>query len=272
MNLILLLPEDFLSAEAVRLEGRRARHVREVLRVEPGDRVVVGAANGAVGEGTVLSAGPEEVRLSVRLGAEPPPPPGIDLLLAMPRPKVLRRVLQSAASLGAKRVVLVNASRVERSYFDTPFLEPAEVERNLVLGLEQARDTVLPEVLVRRRFRPFVEDELEGLWPLAKRARLLAHPDPTADAPPDPCGEPQAPAVLAIGPEGGWVPFELELLAAHGFRRFDLGPRILRVETAVPFAFGRIRPAAGLPPAGPARGGGAPTGSESAAPVPRLRR
>jgi RsmE family RNA methyltransferase len=242
VNLILLFPGDFLSRDTVRLEGRRARHVREVLRVEPGDRVVVGAVNGAVGEGSVLSTGPEEVLLAVRLEAEPPPPPGIDLLLAMPRPKVLRRVLQSAASLGAKRVVLVNASRVERSYFDTPFLEPAEVERNLVLGLEQARDTVLPEVLVRQRFRPFVEDELEGLWPLATRARLVAHPG-AADTPPGPGGELQAPAVLAIGPEGGWVPFELELLGAHGFRRFDLGPRILRVETAVPFAFGRIRPA-----------------------------
>lgn len=273
MNLILLFPEDFLSAETVRLEGRRARHVREVLRAEPGDRVVVGAVNGAVGEGTVLPAGPEEVRLSIRLGAEPPPPPGIDLLLAMPRPKVLRRVLQSAASLGAKRVVLVNASRVERSYFDTPFLEPAEVERNLVLGLEQARDTVLPEVLVRPRFRPFVEDELEGLWPLATRARLLAHPASAAAAPPGPGGEPQAPALLAIGPEGGWVPFELELLEAHGFSRFDLGPRILRVETAVPFAYGRIRPAAGVPGASPTEGGDddASSGRGSASPTPSLR-
>jgi RsmE family RNA methyltransferase len=240
VNLILLLPGDFEADGSVRLAGRRARHVHEVHRASAGDRLVVGRLNGPVGTGTVLSAAPGEVRLSVELDGEPPPAAGLDLLLAMPRPKVLRRVLQSAASLGARRIVLVAAQRVEKSYFDTPFLEPEEIERNLVLGLEQARDTALPEVLVRRRFRPFVEDELDALWPPGAVARLLAHPSARAGlAGP---GAPPAgpPAVLAIGPEGGWIPFETGLLEEHGFRPFGLGPRILRVETAVPFAFGQV--------------------------------
>ena len=240
MNLVLLLPGDFLPDGTVRLGERRARHVREVHRAREGDRLVVGLLNGPVGSGTVLSVAADDVRLSVELGEEPPPPAGVDLLLAMPRPKVLRRVLQSAASLGARRIVLVNAARVEKSYFDTPFLAPDEVERNLVLGLEQARDTVLPEVLVKTRFRPFVEDELEELWPEGSCSRLLAHPSAAEGL----LGRDALPvlpaAVLAIGPEGGWVPFETGLLEAHGFRPFGLGPRILRVETAVPFAFGQV--------------------------------
>jgi len=214
--------------------------VAEVHRASAGDRLVVGLVNGRIGTGEVLCAAPGEVRLAVTLDAEPPPPAGLDLLLAMPRPKVLRRVLQSAASLGARRIALVAAQRVEKSYFDTPFLEPGEIERNLVLGLEQARDTVMPEVLVRRRFRPFVEDELDGLWPLGACDRLLAHPTArdgllAPGAPP-----PGDAAVLAIGPEGGWIPFETGLLETHGFRPFGLGPRVLRVETAVPFAFGQV--------------------------------
>jgi 16S rRNA (uracil1498-N3)-methyltransferase len=243
VNLILLFPDDFAPDGTVRLAGRRARHVHEVHRARVGDDLTVGRVDGPVGRGTVLSVGPEEVTLSVTPFGEPPPPPptGLDLLLAMPRPKVLRRVLQSAASLGARRIVLLNARRVEKSYFDTPFLEPAEIERNLVLGLEQARDTVLPEVVVRKLFRPFVEDELEGLWPRATCARLLAHP--AAPRGPEICGPGMAgsPAVLAIGPEGGWIPFELELLEAHGFVPFGLGPRILRVETAVAFSFGIVQ-------------------------------
>jgi len=241
VNLILLFPDDFASDGAVRLTGRRARHVHEVHRARVGDSLTVGLVNGPVGKGTVLFVAPDEVRLSVLLSEDPPLPTGLDLLLAMPRPKVLRRVLQSAASLGARRIVLVNAQRVEKSYFDTPFLAPGEIERNLVLGLEQARDTALPEVVVRRLFRPFVEDELETFWPRATCARLLAHPA-VAHGPMD-CdlGKAGATAVLAIGPEGGWIPFELELLAAHGFSPFGLGPRILRVETAVPFAFGQIQ-------------------------------
>lgn len=241
MNLILLFADDFTSDDTVRLTGRRARHVHEVHRACVGESLTVGRRNGPVGKGTVLAVGPDEVTLSVVLTDDPPPPPGLDLILAMPRPKVLRRVLQSAASLGARRIVLVAAQRVEKSYFDTPFLSPDEIERNLVLGLEQARDTVLPEVLVRRRFRPFVEDEVECLWPSAACARLVAHPTATSGPRRRDVGTGDSPAVLAIGPEGGWIPFELELLEAHGFRPFGLGPRILRVETAVPFAFGQVQ-------------------------------
>lgn len=236
MNLILLFPDDFDEGGTVVLRGRRARHICEVLRAKVGDELIVGRVHGRAGKGTVLVVEPNEVRLSAALTHDPPPPSGLDLLLAMPRPKVFRRVLQSAAALGARRIVLVGAQRVEKSYFDSPFLEAGEIERNLVLGLEQARDTVLPEVLVRRRFRPFVEDELESVWPAATCARLLAHPGgPGSGAP-----AAKPPAVVAIGPEGGWVPSEVELLEAHGFRPFSLGPRILRVETAVPYVFGLL--------------------------------
>ena len=241
MNLILLVPDDFASDGTVRLIGRRARHIHEVHRARIGDSLIVGRVNGQMGKGTVLFVEPDEVRLSTSFSEDPPPPTGLDLLLAMPRPKVLRRVLQSAASLGARRIVLVNAQRVEKSYFDTPFLEPRELERNLVLGLEQARDTVLPEVLVRKRFRPFVEDELEAFWPRATCARLLAHPTAARGPIVSDLGKAGSSTVLAIGPEGGWIPFELALLAAHGFSSFGLGPRILRVETAVPFAFGQVQ-------------------------------
>ena len=241
MTLILLVPGDFVEDGGIRLAGRRARHVNEVHRARVGETLVVGLVNGRVGKGTVLFVGPDEVRLSVELNEEPPPAVGVDLLLAMPRPKVFRRVLQSAASLGSRRIALVGAQRVEKSYFDTPFLEPAEIERNLVLGLEQARDTVLPEVVVRRRLRPFVEDELETLWPSKGCVRLLAHP--AAERGLAACGAAAAssPALLAVGPEGGWVASELELLVARGFVPFGLGPRVLRVETAVPFAFGQVR-------------------------------
>jgi RsmE family RNA methyltransferase len=240
VNLILLFPDDFASDGTVRLSGRRARHIHEVHRARIGACLTVGRVNGRLGKGTVLFVEPDEVRLSASFSEDPPPASGIDLLLAMPRPKVLRRVLQAAASLGARRIVLVNAQRVEKSYFDTPFLEPGEVERNLVLGLEQARDTVMPAVVVRKLFRPFVEDELEAFWPGETCPRLLAHPTAARLPTGFDLGK-SSPAVLAIGPEGGWVPFELELFEALGFSPFGLGPRILRVETAVPFAFGQVQ-------------------------------
>lgn len=239
MNLVLLHPEDKTPEGAFRLVGRRAKHVREVHRVEVGDTLTVGEVNGRLGRGTVLGVDAQTVLLDVVLVRDPPVPPGIDLLLAMPRPKILRKVLAAATSLGVKRLVLVNSARVEKSYFDSPLLAPDELRPHLELGLEQARDTVLPEVVIEKRFRPFVEDRLAEVWPDGVR-KLLAHPiapGPVESVDP---GSPRDRAVVAIGPEGGWVPFEIELLTAQGFAAFDLGPRILRVDTAVPVILAQL--------------------------------
>jgi len=234
MNLLLLEPEDLRPDGTARLTGRRLRHALEVLQASGGDRLRVGLLGGGTGSAEVLGAGEEELVLRPSLTDPPPPRPGIDLLLAIPRPKALRKVLPAAASLGVDRIVLVNAARVEKSYFSSRVLEAAAVRELLVLGLEQARDTRLPEVLVRERFRPFVEDELDGLWP--RTLRLLAHP-PAHAAP----ARDSRRVALAIGPEGGWVPFEIDLLVSRGFEPFTLGPRTLRVEVAVAYALGALR-------------------------------
>ena len=137
--------------------------------------------------------------------------------------------------MGVKRIVLLGSWRVEKSYWASPHLEAEAMRGELLLGLEQGRDTVLPEVLLRRLFKPFVEDELDAVLP--EPVRLLAHP---AGAPSlgalDPTG---SRAALAIGPEGGWTPYEAEQLRRRGFVPFSLGPRVLRVDAAVPYAVGQ---------------------------------
>ena len=171
--------------------------------------------------------------------APPPAPSPVGVVLGMPRPKILKKVLQAIASLGVKRLVLLNSFRVEKSYFDSPLLAEATIREHLLLGLEQGRDTVLPEVLVRKRFKPFVEDELDAAWP-ADAARLVAHPEASTGLEGLGVGAGAAPAVVAIGPEGGWIPYEVELLEQHGFGRFTLGAHILRVDTAVPYVVGQV--------------------------------
>src|SRR5438067_5500730 len=231
MNLLLLGPEELRSDGTARLSGRRLVHAREVLRLTSGDTLRVGVLGGGTGVGQVLQLDERELVILTSLTEPPPSRPGVDLLLALPRPKALRRILPSAASLGVDRIVLVNAARVEKSYFDSKVL--ASVEELSMLGLEQARDTILPQVLVRERFRPYVEDELDPMF--EGHVRLLAHPAAQERAP-----QPDGRVVIAIGPEGGWVPFEIDLLQAHGFTPFTLGPRTLRVEVAVPYALGAI--------------------------------
>ena len=153
----------------------------EVHRASAGDELRVGLLGGGLGTGRVLQLTPDVLELEVSLDGAPPPPLPLTLLLALPRPKVLRRVLRTASSMGVKRIVLLNARRVEKSYWQSPYLETKALEEQLLLGLEQARDTLLPEILLRPLFRPFVEDELPGL--ARDTLRLVAHPAATGSAP-----------------------------------------------------------------------------------------
>jgi len=234
MNLILLHPDDMTAADRARMTGRRLRHVLEVHRAGVGDELIVGMLNGRIGTGKVIRLDSSFLEMEVRFDRDPPAGSLLTVLLALPRPKVLRRVLHSLTVMGVKRIVLVNAARVEKSYWQTPFLEPDAVEHQLILGLEQARDTALPEVLLKKRFKPFVQDELPALC--AGTLNLVAHPGSAETCP----GMLRQPVTLAIGPEGGFVPFEIEMLAALGFTPVSLGERILNVECVVPALVSRL--------------------------------
>ncbi|MFZ2493294.1 MAG: 16S rRNA (uracil(1498)-N(3))-methyltransferase [Thermoanaerobaculia bacterium] len=234
MNLVLLFADDFVSSDVVRLSGRRLDHVREIHRAAPGDSLFVGIEEGKVGRGTITSLDDRGLEMRVELTAPPPPPLPMTLVLALPRPKVLNRVIASAASLGLKRIYLINAWRVEKAYWSSPRLTPDNLRLQSILGLEQARDTVLPQIETRRLFRPFVEDELPAI--ASDSRRLVAHPHGD-----EPCPRAVAgPVTLVIGPEGGFIDREIESLRGAGFTPVTLGARILRVETAVAALVGRI--------------------------------
>ena len=232
MNLLLLQPEDVHPDGTARVSGDRLVHLREVLRSGPGRTLRAGVAGGLVGTAEVLSLEGGEAVLRVTLDQPPPPRPMVDLVLALPRPKALRRVLAASASMGVDRLVLLAAARVEKSYFATPVLRPECIRKHLLDGLEQAQDTVLPEVHLEPRFRPFVEDRMDAL--LGPGERWLLHPGDEGPRTPSDEGR----LALAVGPEGGWVPFERDLLRSRGFRSLGFGARTLRTETIVPYALG----------------------------------
>jgi RsmE family RNA methyltransferase len=234
VNLLLLEEADFISADRVILRDRRLKHMQEVHRSEVGDSLRVGRVNGLLGSATVLRLEPREAELSVAFDREPPAKLPLTLVLALPRPKMLRRVFQTVATMGVPKVILVNSYRVEKSFWQTPFLTPASIRENLILGLEQARDSVLPEIVIEKRFKPFVEDRLPAI--VEGTLGLVGHP---GDFPACPRAVEQ-PVTLAIGPEGGWIPYEVDLLRASGLNPVQLGERILRVETAVTALLARL--------------------------------
>jgi 16S rRNA (uracil1498-N3)-methyltransferase len=230
MNLILLFEDDFLDDQRVRLTGRRLEHVKHVHRAAVGDALIVGAAGGRIGRGEVTRLDAEALEMRVTLTDDPPAPLPLTLILALPRPKVLNRVIAGATSLGVKRIILLNAWRVEKSYWKSPRLSEENLLAQSVLGLEQARDTILPTIETQRLFRPFVE-----AVPISA-VSLVAHPGASQECPRNASGA----VTLAIGPEGGFIEQEIASLERAGFTPVALGTRILRVETAVAALIGRL--------------------------------
>lgn len=242
MNLILLHPDDYISEHRVRIYGRRCQHILSVHQADINRELKVGSLNGNLGNATVLSihnANSEsaEIELEVQLSKAPPAPLPLRLVLAMPRPKMLRRILQTLSTMGVKQIHLINSYRVEKSYWQTPWLQPEKVREEFLLGLEQAGDTQLPELHIHKRFKPFVEDELPAL--AANTQALVAHPIASMPCPQPLLNEQQA-VTLAIGPEGGFIAYEVEKLESIGFRSIHLGSRILRVETAIPVLLAKL--------------------------------
>jgi 16S rRNA (uracil1498-N3)-methyltransferase len=234
MNLILLFDDDFIAPGRVRLAGRRREHVVRVHRAAAGDELVAGVAGGGVGHGRVVSVDGEGVELDVVIDDAPPAAARITLVVAVPRPKVLNRVIASTVSMGVKRLFLINAWRVEKSYWSSPRMRPENFRQQAILGLEQARDTILPAIETRRFFRQFVEDELPEL--ARGTHAFLAHPGAAIECP----RGISEPVTLVIGPEGGFIEAEVSSLQRAGLAPVSLGPRVLRVETAIAALLGRL--------------------------------
>lgn len=241
MNWILFSPSEIDSTGRATLSGDRATHIRTVLRAEPGKTLRIGLLNGPLGCGTIESVDSEGVVIQCAFEEAPPPRPAIDLLLAMPRPKVLKRLWSQFAALGVGRIILVNAEKVERYYFDTHILDPEFYTPRLIEGLQQAGDTQIPEVRVERNLKHFLEHDLDSVFPHVGM-RLLADPSGSRNLFQYLAEDGSAPRVLlGIGPEGGWTPRELERFKRHGFDLFGLGPRILRTDTACIALLGLVK-------------------------------
>jgi len=234
VNLVLLTRDDFRGDDVAVVGGRRYDHITRVLRAAVGDSIVVGVENGRMGTGTLTRVDDDLLEVRIELDRDPPPPLPLTLVVALPRPKVLNRVIAGATSMGVKRVFFINSWRVEKSYWSSPRLSAENLREQAIAGLEQARDTMLPAIETRRFFRRFVEDELPAIAEGTRK--LVAHPR-TSEA--CPRGVREA-VTLAIGPEGGFIEQEIASFERAGFQVVSLGERILRVETAVAALISRL--------------------------------
>ena len=234
MNLILLRPDDYLDPQRVRLSDARAEQIRQVHRAHIGDSVRVGNLGGLMGSGVIEQLDDHAVELRVTLNRQPPAKLPVTLVLALPRPRMARRSGRAVTALVAGALILINSYRVEKSYWSSPLLSEARIQDYFIEGLQQSMDTVLPALRIEKYFKPFVEDRLPAL--ASNKRALVAHPRTDAPCPRDICDD----SLLAVGPEGGFIPYELEKLEEAGLQAVTLGERILKVETAVPVLLSRL--------------------------------
>jgi len=236
VNLFLFDSDDRINADTVVASDDRVAHLHKVLNSRKGDRLRVGELGGLIGEAEITALHSDRAVLRIEHLAEPPPPKlPFPIVLALPRPKMLRRILRTIAEMGAPQLYLIHSYRVEKSYWQTPVLESHTLRRYLLDGLAQSRDTILPSVTQHRRFKPFVEDILPTLSS-AQRGVVL-HPGPH----PHLAQAEEPPSLVVIGPEGGFIPYEINKLEAAGCQLTSMGARILRVENAVTTVLGRFQ-------------------------------
>lgn len=234
MNIVLLDANQDCSSDIWLIEDQRQiKHLNQHLQLRAGDTLKVGVRDGQRYLTEVQSITAQQIILRPIQAENVPDKVPVHLILALPRPKVLRRMIMDAVTLGVERISLIHSYRVDKSYWQSPFLQ--QLDDYVTLGLEQAGDTIVPEIQLYKRFKPFVEDVLPTLI-TEQRPAYVAHP----------YAEQSMPHAIAhgcnliVGPEGGFIPYEIELLKKNGCQAMSLGNRILRTETAVSNILGRL--------------------------------
>lgn len=234
MNIVLLNANQDCSSDIWSIEDQRQiKHLNQHLQLKAGDTLKVGVRDGQRYLTEVQSITAQQIMLRPIQTESVPNKVPVHLILALPRPKVLRRIIMDAVTLGVERISLIHSYRVDKSYWQSPFLQ--QLDDYVTLGLEQAGDTIVPEIQLYKRFKPFVEDVLPTLIS-EQRPAYVAHP----------YAEQSMPHAIAhgcnliVGPEGGFIPYEIELLKKNGCQAMSLGNRILRTETAVSNILGRL--------------------------------
>lgn len=236
MNIVLLPETQELGGDIKIINTRQVAHINTVLKAAAGERLKIGVKNQQLGAATIKHLDEHCCILTdVVLDKAPPPKLNLTMILALPRPKVLRRLILDMAAMGVAHIVLVNSYRTDKSYWGSPLLE--RLDEFVYEGLEQGVDTVPPKITLAKRFKPFVQDELPIL--MHNKRAVVAHPYGQMLF-----GQFVAaqglPEVVVVGAEGGFIDYEIALLGSVGVQAVSLGTRILRTESAVNAIVGRF--------------------------------
>ncbi len=214
------------------LVGREAHHLIHVMRVKPGDRVVLFDGSGAEFTAQAERLGRTEAELTIlaRHEVDRELPLELALGVALPKGERQRWLVEKAVELGVKRLVPLET---ERSVARPGERTLDRLRRTVIEASKQCGRNRLMEIAESQAWPDFVDRTQTA------HLRLLAHPRSRA-AETERFAVQESLAslrsshvvVLAVGPEGGFMGDEITLATSAGWQLVDLGPRTLRTETA----------------------------------------
>lgn len=217
------------------LDEQAARHMR-VLRLDAGAGIGVRDGVGNVGEGRIVRLAKAQATVELDRVAHVDPLPPVHLLVPVADRDRMLWLAEKACELGCTswRPVLWHRSRSVSPRGDGIVFQ-TKVRARMEGALAQSEGAWLPQI-----FPEALPERAALAAPPGDRVLLLPGGTPLVGAGSQPLREP---VTLALGPEGGFEPSEIELLIAAGFRMASIGSSILRFETAGIAALAIVRTA-----------------------------
>lgn len=216
-----------ITGSRAALSGGEAQHLARVMRARAGDVVVLFDGSGAEFSARIDRIGKSAVELSIveRREVDRELPFSLTLAVALPKGDRQRWLVEKAVELGVTRLVpLVTARGVADGRAAVDRLRRAVIEASKQCGRNRLMEIAAPQAW----------SDLAGDVDGPQTMRLFAHPTNAADIATQAAAHVECAKSVAIsvGPEGGWTDDEVAVARNYGWRFVDLGPRILRVETA----------------------------------------
>lgn len=220
MNIILLEEGELFLPSS----DERAKHIRKVLHMGPGDSFRAGIIGSMQGKATIVSSDEKGIALSFKAEADGSALYPLTLIIAQVRPICMRRILREAVSMGVSKMILPVSDLGEKSYLGASLYTEGEYRKILIDGAMQAGFTGVSSVTIASSLDDAIA-EADGDVKILLDNRAGASDLSSAEL----RGKS---AVLAIGPERGWSGREVGLFSEAGYIPMLLGKRILRTETA----------------------------------------
>ena len=240
MNTLFIYSAEY-DGQEVLLRGDRASHYQAELDIEQPIRIAVQGQFRA--RARVVANTQREIRISIEEIVEPAERLNVALVVAVPRPQTVKKVISLAVQAGISSLYFVRAFHTVPSYLQSKTLEPVGIEQEVNKALEQVWDFQSPQILVVTRMKQLFEQILPQ-WRACHPDSPLLLGEPKADQTRSlACmvdRQPPPAALLAIGPEKGWGTDEQRGFADAGFSIVHLADREYRVETALALFLGQL--------------------------------